>query len=139
MFSNPQEKILYLKGQEIIRFIAKTLPQKPGVYQMEDENGKILYIGKAKNLAKRVINYTSLKNLTRRLQRMVSQTKIMNFFVTNTEVEALLLECNLIKRHNLDMENDFAAVVQKYFLYVLVGIALFAVIGAVVGLISSIL
>ena len=66
---------------------------------MEDEDGQILYIGKAKNLAKRVINYTSLNNLTRRLQRMVSLTKQMNFFVTNTEIEALLLECNLIKRH----------------------------------------
>ena len=66
---------------------------------MENEKGDILYIGKAKNLAKRVINYTSLNNLTRRLQRMVSMTKHMNFVVTNTEVEALLLECNLIKRH----------------------------------------
>ena len=83
-----------LKGQEIIKFIAKTLPNQPGVYQMEDEDGKILYIGKAKNLAKRVINYTSLNNLTRRLQRMVSLTKQMNFVVTNTEIEALLLECN---------------------------------------------
>ena len=69
-----------LKGQEIIKFIAKTLPHQPGVYQMEDEEGQILYIGKAKNLAKRVINYTSLNNLTRRLQRMVSLTKKMNFF-----------------------------------------------------------
>ena len=61
-----------LKGQDIIKFIAKTLPHQPGVYQMEDEEGQILYIGKAKNLAKRVISYTSLNNLTRRLQRMVS-------------------------------------------------------------------
>ena len=90
-----------LKGQEIIRFTAKTLPQKPGVYQMEDENGNILYIGKAKNLAKRVMNYTSLSNLTRRLQRMVLQTKSMSFSVTNSEIEALLLECNLIKKTNL--------------------------------------
>ena len=88
-----------LKGQDIIKFISKTLPTQPGVYQMEDDEGKILYIGKAKNLAKRVISYTSLNNLTRRLQRMVSLTKKMNFFVTNTEIEALLLECNLIKRH----------------------------------------
>ena len=88
-----------LKGQEIIKFIAKNLPQKSGVYQMENGKGDILYIGKAKNLAKRIINYTSLNNLTRRLQKMVSLTKHMNFFVTNTEVEALLLECNLIKRH----------------------------------------
>ena len=73
---------LNLKGEEIIKYISKTLPHKPGVYQMENEDGKILYIGKAKNLAKRVINYTSLNNLTRRLQRMVSMTKQMNFFAS---------------------------------------------------------
>jgi len=109
---------LNLKGQEIIKFIAKTLPNQPGVYQMEDEDGRILYIGKAKNLAKRVINYTSLNNLTRRLQRMVSLTKQMNFFVTNTEIEALLLECNLIKRHkprfNIILRDD------KSFPYILI-------------------
>ena len=107
-----------LKGQDIIKFIAKTLPHQPGVYQMEDEEGQILYIGKAKNLAKRVINYTSLNNLTRRLQRMVSLTKKMNFFVTNTEIEALLLECNLIKRHkprfNIILRDD------KSFPYILI-------------------
>jgi len=113
-----QEKIPSFKGKEIIKFIAKTLPKKPGVYQMEDENGKILYIGKAKNLAKRVINYTSLNNLTRRLQRMVSQTKAINFFVTNTEVEALLLECTLIKKYkpkfNIILRDD------KSFPYILI-------------------
>ena len=107
-----------LKGQEIIKFIAKTLPNQPGVYQMEGEDGQILYIGKAKNLSKRVINYTSLNNLTRRLQRMVSLTKQMNFFVTNTEIEALLLECNLIKRHkprfNIILRDD------KSFPYILI-------------------
>jgi len=69
-----------LAGQEIIKYIAKTLPQQPGVYQMEDENDKILYIGKAKNLSKRVINYASVNNLTRRLQQMVSMTKKNEFF-----------------------------------------------------------
>ena len=107
-----------LKGHEIIKFISKTLPQKPGVYQMENENGDILYIGKAKNLAKRVTNYTSINNLTRRLQRMVGLTKHMNFVVTNTEVEALLLECNLIKRHkprfNIILRDD------KSFPYILI-------------------
>ena len=107
-----------LKGQDIIKFISKTLPSQPGVYQMEDDEGKILYIGKAKNLAKRVISYTSLNNLTRRLQRMVSLTKKMNFFVTNTEIEALLLECNLIKRHkprfNIILRDD------KSFPYILI-------------------
>ena len=53
-----------LKGHEIIKFIAKTLPNQPGVYQMEDDEGNILYIGKAKNLSKRVINYTNLKLIT---------------------------------------------------------------------------
>ena len=107
-----------LKGHEIIKFIAKNLPKKPGVYQMENEKGEILYIGKAKNLANRVINYTSLNNLTRRLQKMVSMTKHMNFVVTNTEVEALLLECNLIKRHkprfNIIFRDD------KSFPYILI-------------------
>ena len=115
----PNENIsVNLKGQEIIKHIAKTLPQKPGVYQMENEKGEILYIGKAKNLAKRVINYTSSNNLTRRLQRMVSLTKHMNFSVTNTEIEALLLECNLIKRHkprfNIILRDD------KSFPYILI-------------------
>ena len=107
-----------ISGQEIIKFISKTLPNKPGVYQMEDEKGKILYIGKAKNLAKRVMNYTSINNLTRRLQRMVSMTKHMNFFVTNTEIDALLLESNLIKRHkprfNIVLRDD------KSFPYILI-------------------
>ena len=106
------------KGHEIIKYIAKNLPKKPGVYQMENEKGEILYIGKAKNLANRVINYSSLNNLTRRLQKMVSLTKQMNFFVTNTEVEALLLECNLIKRHkprfNIILRDD------KSFPYILI-------------------
>jgi excinuclease ABC subunit C len=114
-----EEKInINLEGQEIIKFIAKTLPHKPGVYQMENEKGEILYIGKAKNLAKRVINYTSHNNLTRRLQRMVSLTKNMSFSVTNTETEALLLECNLIKRHkprfNIIFRDD------KSFPYILI-------------------
>ena len=106
-----------LKGQEIIKFTAKTLPQKPGVYQMENEKGEILYIGKAKNLSKRVINYASNNNLTRRLHLMVNLTKYLNFFVTNTEIEALLLECNLIKRHkprfNIILRDD------KSFPYIL--------------------
>ena len=88
-----------LQGQEIIKATSKTLPNQPGVYQMEDNKGNILYIGKAKNLSNRVKNYLSINNLTRRIQRMVSLTSSMNFFVTNTELEAIILECNLIKKH----------------------------------------
>ena len=88
-----------LQGQEIIKKTSKTLPNQPGVYQMEDIKGNILYIGKAKNLSNRVKNYLSINNLTRRIQRMVSLTNSMNFYVTNTELEAIILECNLIKKH----------------------------------------
>ena len=111
-----------LKGQEIIKLISKTLPNKAGVYQMENEKGEILYIGKAKNLAKRVINYTSLNNLTRRLQRMVSMTKQINFFVTNTEIEALLLECNLIKRHKPRFNIIFPKIFSINYYFTLIGI-----------------
>ncbi len=107
-----------LKGQEIIKYIAKRLPKQPGVYQMEDDKGKILYIGKAKNLSKRVINYASLNNLTRRLKKMVSLTRKVEFSVTNNEIDALLLECNLIKRHkprfNIILRDD------KSFPYILI-------------------
>ena len=82
------------KGQDIIRHFSKIAPKKSGVYQMESKNGEILYIGKAKNLSNRLKNYSSINNLTRRLQRMVGLTKNVNVFVTNTEIEALLLECN---------------------------------------------
>jgi len=85
--------------KRLLRSTSKTLPNQPGVYQMQDDKGNILYIGKAKVLSNRVKNYLSLNNLTRRIQRMVSLTKSMNFFVTNTELEAIILECNLIKKH----------------------------------------
>ncbi len=72
-----------LQGQEIIKETSKTLPGQPGVYQMEDNKGNILYIGKAKNLSKRVKNYLNINNLTRRIQRMVSLTFSMNFSFTS--------------------------------------------------------
>ena len=50
-----------LTGREIIKFLAKNLPSRPGIYQMENEEGKILYIGKAKNLTKRVTSYSNLR------------------------------------------------------------------------------
>ena len=107
-----------MNGSEIIKFIAKNLPVNPGIYQMENEKGEILYIGKAKNLRKRVISYSNLNNLTRRLQRMVFKTKNINFTVTNTEIEALLLECSLIKRYkpkfNIILRDD------KSFPYILI-------------------
>ena len=59
-----------LLGQEIIKATSKTLPNQPGVYQMQDDKGNILYIGKAKVLSNRVKNYLSLNNLTKRIQSL---------------------------------------------------------------------
>jgi excinuclease ABC subunit C len=86
-------------GVAAIRQVVKTLPVRPGVYRMLDAKGDVLYVGKARALRNRVTNYTQVARLTKRLQRMVSQTRSMQIVTTNTEAEALLLEAQLIKRY----------------------------------------
>ncbi|MDB5720861.1 MAG: uvrC [Alphaproteobacteria bacterium] len=86
-------------GVAAIRQTVKQLPVRPGVYRMLDAKGDVLYVGKARSLRNRVTNYTQVARLTRRLQRMVSQTRSMQIVTTNTEAEALLLEAQLIKRY----------------------------------------
>src|SRR5689334_8606035 len=86
------------QGAEVIRGYLRTLPSNPGVYRMMNADGDVLYVGKAKSLKKRVVNYTQVMKLPTRLQRMVAETTTMEFVTTHTEVEALLLESNLIKR-----------------------------------------
>src|SRR3954471_3279028 len=86
------------QGAEVIRGYLRTLPNSPGVYRMMNADGDVLYVGKAKSLKKRVVNYTQVMKLPTRLQRMVAETATMEFVTTHTEVEALLLESNLIKR-----------------------------------------
>ena len=86
------------QGLETIRAALKTLPASPGVYRMLDRKGDAVYVGKARNLKARVQNYTVLGNLSTRLRRMVAETRSLEVVVTHTEVEALLLENNLIKR-----------------------------------------
>jgi excinuclease ABC subunit C len=86
-------------GLEIIRERVKTLPAAPGVYRMINVRGDVLYVGKARDLKKRVSSYTQIYRLDMRLQRMVAETATMEFVATHTEVEALLLEANLIKRY----------------------------------------
>ncbi len=86
------------RGLEVIREVCRTLPQSPGVYRMLDRKGDALYVGKARQLKNRVGNYTHIGNLSNRLRRMVAETWAMEIVVTHTEVEALLLESNLIKR-----------------------------------------
>jgi excinuclease ABC subunit C len=85
-------------GAELIQTLVKRLPNKPGVYRMMNAAGDVLYVGKARSLKKRVTNYAQGRFHTNRIGRMVAQTAAMEFVVTRTETEALLLEANLIKR-----------------------------------------
>jgi excinuclease ABC subunit C len=97
-------------GADVIQTYLKTLPSKPGVYRMINADGDVLYVGKAKNLRKRVANYTSPARLSIRIRRMVAITASMEFVTTHTEAEALLLEANLIKRlaprYNILLRDD---------------------------------
>ena len=85
-------------GMRIIAEFVRTLPRKPGVYRMIAADGEVLYVGKARSLRSRVAAYTQPTRLATRLIRMVSATTTMEFSVTDSEAEALLLENNLIKR-----------------------------------------
>lgn len=85
-------------GIQIIKNELLTIPNKPGVYQMIGTNEEKLYIGKAKNLKNRVVFYTQPKRLNSRLTYMVSNTMRMEIIITSSEMEALLLESNLIKK-----------------------------------------
>ncbi|WP_293874666.1 MULTISPECIES: excinuclease ABC subunit UvrC [unclassified Sphingomonas] len=86
-------------GIAAIRNVLQTLPTRSGVYRMHDAKGDVLYVGKARSLKQRVANYTQVKGLTKRLQRMIAQTRSMTIVTTNNEAEALLLEAQLIKRY----------------------------------------
>jgi excinuclease ABC subunit C len=87
-----------LRGVQVIETALQTMPLSPGVYRMLDAKGEALYVGKARQLARRVVAYTKISALSERLRRMVSETVSMEIVTTHTEAEALLLEANLIKR-----------------------------------------
>ncbi len=87
------------RGVDVVRSYLNTLQNSPGVYRMINGTGKILYVGKAKNLKKRVTSYTNLTRQSNRIRRMIAETSSMEFVTTQTEAEALLLESNLIKRY----------------------------------------
>jgi len=86
------------QGALVIADFVKRLPNAPGVYRMFDRSGNVLYVGKARNLKKRVTSYTRIGLQSNRIIRMIQQTATMEFVTTRTETEALLLEANLIKR-----------------------------------------
>ena len=105
-------------GPDLINDYVKRLPFKPGVYRMFDEYGTVLYVGKAKSLKKRVKAYTSYDRHPMRLRRMIRATTAMEFVITESETEALILEASLIKRlkprYNILLRDD------KSFPYILV-------------------
>ena len=85
-------------GRAVIARHAKLAPSSPGVYRMIDAKGDVLYVGKAKNIRKRIIAYTRPTGYDSRIERMIAATAALEFVSTATETEALLLEANLIKR-----------------------------------------
>ncbi|MCD8080508.1 MAG: excinuclease ABC subunit UvrC [Bacteroides sp.] len=84
---------------EYLRGIVSNLPEKPGVYQYINSEGVIIYVGKAKNLKKRVYSYFSKEHTASKLRVLVSKIADIRYIVVNTEEDALLLENNLIKKH----------------------------------------
>ena len=105
-------------GRAAILHYAKVAPSRPGVYRMLDGRGDVLYVGKAKNVKKRVAAYARPTGLDTRIERMIAATRTIEFVVTHTETEALLLEANLIKRlrprFNVVLRDD------KSFPYILI-------------------
>jgi excinuclease ABC subunit C len=85
-------------GRAAIMRYAKLAPSSAGVYRMSEANGDVLYVGKAKNIRKRVLSYARPTGYDPRIERMIAATAALEFVSTATETEALLLEANLIKR-----------------------------------------
>ena len=77
----------------------KKLPTKPGVYIMRNKNNQVIYVGKAVILRNRVRQYFRKNNKTKRIENMVSLIDHFEYIVTDNEAEALILECNLIKKY----------------------------------------
>jgi excinuclease ABC subunit C len=93
-----EEQSSLAAGRSAILEHLKHAPSRPGVYRMIDARGDVLYVGKAKNIKKRVAAYARPTGLDTRIERMIAATRKLEFVTTRTETEALLLEANLIKR-----------------------------------------
>ncbi|MEZ5769077.1 MAG: excinuclease ABC subunit UvrC [Paracoccaceae bacterium] len=121
--SDPQPTLPRLKGHALIADEVKRLDGSPGVYRMLGDKGQVLYVGKARNLKKRVSNYAKPTGHTARIARMISQTCEMMFLTTRSETEALLLEQNLIKQlkpyYNVLLRDDksFPNILVTYHAY----------------------
>ncbi len=85
----------------------KSIPEKPGVYKMKDSQGNIIYIGKSKCLSRRVKSYFQTRHQREKIKRLVFNIKDIDFIVTDTHLEAQLLECKLIKKHRPIYNSQF--------------------------------
>jgi excinuclease ABC, C subunit len=111
------------KDNDTLNIIISTLPEKPGCYQFFDEKGVIIYVGKAKNLRKRVSSYFNKDHSETKTKVLVKQIRDIKYIVVDTETDALLLENNLIKqyrpRYNVLLKDDktypFIVVKNEYF------------------------
>jgi excinuclease ABC subunit C len=88
-----------MAANESVRDKLKTLPTKPGVYLMKDARSEVIYVGKAVNLRSRVRSYFHASVESPKTRRLVEEIADVEFIVTASELEALILECNLIKKH----------------------------------------
>ena len=97
-------------GLEKLKTYIKIAPENPGVYRMIDASDNVLYVGKAKNIKKRITSYSHLNKLPKRLQQMVAQIEKMEFIVVENEARALLVENELIKqftpKYNILLKDD---------------------------------
>ena len=96
---NKSLDIKKIQGKEILSKKVKNMPEKPGVYRMIDEKKNVLYVGKAKNIQKRLQSYVRPTGNNNRITKMVSLIKDVEITITENETDALLLELNLIKSH----------------------------------------
>ena len=94
----PDQTAVLAAGRDVIARYAKHAPSAPGVYRMISASGDVLYVGKAKNIKKRITSYARPTGHVTRIARMIAVTATIEFVSTATETEALLLEANLIKR-----------------------------------------
>ena len=118
MSEDSPSRVNDLHGAALIADEVSRLPPRPGVYRMMNAAGDVLYVGKAKSLKARVSSYAKSGGHSNRIMRMIAETRAMEFVVTATETEALLLEANLIKqlkpRYNVIFRDD------KSFAYILI-------------------
>ena len=84
---------------EMLLETIKLVPTQPGCYLYYDKNGDIIYVGKAKNLKRRVYSYFHKQHESPKTNILVSQIEKLEYIITDSEVEALILESHLIKQH----------------------------------------